>query len=56
MATEPQTAAEFGQQVSDKNAAGALAQGGAKSVPVAVHSGATGRNPATETGSSEYPW
>lgn len=63
--TEPQTAQEFGEYVrqqqaahpvSDQDAAAALASGGAKSAPVPVHSGAAGRNPAKESGPSDYPW
>jgi len=56
--TEPQTAEEFGQYVraqraqqsapTDQDAAVALAQGGAKSAPVPVHSGARGRAPQYE--------
>ena len=56
--TEPQTAEEFGQyvraqrapqaQVSDQDAAAALAQGGAKSAPVPVNPGARGRAPRYE--------
>ena len=57
--TEPQTAEEFGQyvraqraqqgaQVSDQDAAAALAQGGAKSAPAPVNPGARGRAPRYE--------
>jgi hypothetical protein len=43
-------------QLNDKQAASALAQGGAKSAPVPVHGGATGRSDGPLAGMTQSKW